>query len=339
MIPNYLKSTPGQDYYCLLGIIVNRGRGRKVLQLARKMGFNKANCLLAEGRGASVNRLLELLALSETAQEIVMLIVKKEDEANTLYRFNEEFHFDKPHNGIAFTIPVCRPAEPECAYEPETPYVIVSTILNENRTDDFSDFVQKHGYWGLTTVKARGAASVTHPLMDMKVESAKSVMVMVVHRDRMDHLVELVTERFNLASENTGVLAVYPLSKVVGLPPSKEEERASAGSTSFTAAKEMVVALVPHGCAEDYLQHISKLGVSGSTIVHSRLINFSHEAESLLSFTADAEEEMVITLANHPLAQEIHQYLSMLTFENQIEQPYTVSLPVIKTKGVREEGE
>ncbi len=51
----------------------------------------------------------------------------------------------------------------------------------------------------------------------------------------------------------------------------------------------------------------------------------------------DAEEEMVITLASRRVARNIRHQLPLLKFENQVERPYAISLPVLQMQGVRAE--
>lgn len=325
--------------YCLLAVIVNRGKADKVLQLARKKGLTKANCLFAQGRSAAPNHFLEWLALDEVDKEVVLLGIKKQDEEEFISLLEDKLHICKPHKGIAFTIPIIRPGCCDDSYRPDSPYRCAMFIMNEDAVDDFGDFVRENGYVGLTTIKAKGAASIMHPLMEMKVESAKVLILMIVHRNKIDRLIELVTQRFNLNAENTGVLAILPINKLTGVMFIREKQNQPGMSESLTISQHMVVAAVPHGRAEEYIHGIKKMGVSGSTILHSRFTYFSQPVDTILPFHADMEEEMVITLASDSVAKNIRHKLSLLEFENQVEKPYAISLPVIDTRGVRAEEE
>lgn len=328
-----------QADYRLLAIIVNRGKAEKVFQLARKNGLTKANCLFAQGRSAAPNHLLELLALDEVDKEVVLLGIRKQDEENFFSQLEDKLQICKPHRGIAFTIPIIHPGSCGDSYVCESPYRCAMIILNEDVADDFSDFVRKNGYSGLTTIKAKGAASIMHPLMEMKVESAKVLMLMLVHRSKMDHLIQLVTENFNLNDENTGVMAVLPISNLTGVIFRREPQNQSCeNDESIPVTQHMMIASVPHGKAEDYVQGVQKLGVSGSTILHSRFTDLASPIDSsIFPLRMDAEEEMVITLASRSVAHNIRHHLSLLEFKNQVEKPYAISLPVVRTQGVRAE--
>lgn len=49
---------------CLLTIIVNRGKSKKILQSAKNLGITRANVLLSEGMVG--NHILKILAMDET---------------------------------------------------------------------------------------------------------------------------------------------------------------------------------------------------------------------------------------------------------------------------------
>lgn len=338
MIQYNENSLSGEVDYCLLGIIVSRGKGEKVLQVVSEIGIHHANCILAEGRSAARNRFLELLALEEVDKEIILLGIKKKDEVKILSVLESKLEIQRPHKGIAFTIPVISSGVPMDSFYAESHYRCVMTILNENLVDEFVEFVREKGYSGLTTIKARGAASIMHPLMEMHVESAKELMLMIVHNDRADRLITLITERFNLNAENTGVLAMLPIDKITGIMFKKENSVPNLKEPPLSIAQHMVVSLVPHGKAEEYLFAVKDLGVSGSTIIHSRLVNVSSRFNGVFPFRVDSEEEMVLTLAGETLAHDMRQQLPLLEFDNQVRTPYAISLPVIRTEGMRSEG-
>ncbi len=337
MIHYMTNSSTEQVDYCLLAVVVNRGKAEKVLQLARKKGLTKANCIFAQGRSAAPNPFLEWLALGEVDKEVVLLGIKKQDEEEFISLLDDKLHLCRPHRGIAFTIPIIYSCGSAGFYKSESPYRCAMIILNEDVADEFGDFIREKGYAGLTTIKAKGAASFMHPLMDMKVEPAKALMLMIVHRNKTDRLIELVTERFNLNAENTGVLAVLPINRITGSILEKERRPGQEKEEELPVMQHMVIATVPHTSAEEYMHSVKKLGVSGSTIIHSRFIYLLPSTDILLPFHADAEEKMVITLASRSLARDIRHQLPLIEFKDQVEKPYAISLPVIQTQGVREE--
>ena len=105
----------------------------------------------------------------------------------------------------------------------------------------------------------------------------------------------------------------------------------------MTVLQHLIVSLVPHGCAEEYLHSMKKLGVSGSTIIHSRFTDLLSQLDNILSFHVDAEKEMVITLAGRSIAEKICHQLTLIDFEDQVQKPKALSLPVIKSNGIRAE--
>ena len=71
---------------CLLTIIVNRGKSKKVLHSAKKIGITRANVILGEGMAG--NHILKILAMNETAKEVLLFIIREEREIDILNYFN-----------------------------------------------------------------------------------------------------------------------------------------------------------------------------------------------------------------------------------------------------------
>lgn len=88
--------------YRLLTVIVNRGKGSKVLRFAAQLGVTTASCLI--GKGTIKNKTLEMMAMNEVNKEVIFMIIRTHREEEILTKLNEKFHFDKPHHGIAFTL-------------------------------------------------------------------------------------------------------------------------------------------------------------------------------------------------------------------------------------------
>ena len=62
--------------YSLLTVIVNRGKGSKVLRFVSKLGVTRASCLL--GKGTIKNRTLDLIEMDEVNKEVILIIVPSE---------------------------------------------------------------------------------------------------------------------------------------------------------------------------------------------------------------------------------------------------------------------
>ena len=313
---------------CLLTIIVNRGKSKKILQTAKKLGITRANVVLGEGMVG--NHILKILAMNETGKEVLIFIIREERETEILNYFNEEFHFDKPNTGIAFTMPIIPPIldQPQ-KYTKQTAYVNVITIINESLADDFVDFVQGEGFIGGTICKAKGTANIFNPLLHTNVQSSKALVMMITAYDKLDTMLSLIIDKYNIQDENTGVIAVLPVKQVSGLPQITIED-----PIDVLMKGQLLTAIVPAGQSEEFLQKTKALGATGGTIIHSRFCNLA-EKNNLFTFVVDTEEEILITIVNEDTAENIQKIILKIVFENQIENPHAFTIPVLQAKGIR----
>ena len=88
----------------LLVTIVDRGKGEKVVNICKKQGCMFHMIYL--GYGTANSDLLDFLGLGNTAKDIVLSVVLEEKTQQTLQALTKEMKFDKPGNGIAFTISI-----------------------------------------------------------------------------------------------------------------------------------------------------------------------------------------------------------------------------------------
>lgn len=313
---------------CLLTIIVNRGKSKKILQSAKNLGITRANVLLSEGMVG--NHILKILAMDETEKEVLIFIIREEREIEILDYFTNKFHFNKANTGIAFTMPIIPPIldQPQ-KYTKQTAYVNVITIINESLAEDFVDFVQSKGFIGGTICKARGTANIFNSLIKTKAQSAKALVMMITAFDKLETLMDLIIDKYNIHEENTGIVAVLPVNLVSGLPHIIIDN-----PTDVFMKGQMLTVFVPAGQSEEFLQKTKTLGATGGTILHSRFCNLA-EMTSLFSFVVDTEEEILITIVNEDVAENIQKITLKLIFENQIENPHAFAIPVLQAKGIR----
>lgn len=260
----------------------------------------------------------------------MIFIIREEREIEILDYFTNKFHFNKANTGIAFTMPIIPPIldQPQ-KYTKQTAYVNVITIINESLAEDFVDFVQSKGFIGGTICKARGTANIFNSLIKTKAQSAKALVMMITAFDKLETLMDLIIDKYNIHEENTGIVAVLPVNLVSGLPHIIIDN-----PTDVFMKGQMLTVFVPAGQSEEFLQKTKTLGATGGTILHSRFCNLA-EMTSLFSFVVDTEEEILITIVNEDVAENIQKITLKLIFENQIENPHAFAIPVLQAKGIR----
>lgn len=159
MIPPFCSS--------LLVSVVKRGRGDKVVELARAAGAAGSTVLL--GRGTARNRLLQILCLADTAKEVIFTIATDSQMTNIISALRNAPDLCKNTPGIGFTIPVggflrfgqsvTDKDQDTCAMNDNTTHQLICAIVNSGLVDDLMHAARSAGARGGTIFRARGTAS------------------------------------------------------------------------------------------------------------------------------------------------------------------------------------
>lgn len=212
--------------YSLLTIIVNRGKGSKILGFAREMGAMDASCFF--GKGTINNNVLKMIELNEVAREIILMVVPSDREAEFLDRLNEKFHFDRPNHGIAFTTPLTgilkikrdtsiKWKNGNLPTKNHFDYNALLLVVDKGKGEKVIRISQDAGYYGGTIIKARGSASDLNIVLGMLVEPEKEAVLMLIKSKSAHQLAVLLSEQLHLDQPNTGILVKIGVSKTIGL--------------------------------------------------------------------------------------------------------------------------
>lgn len=88
----------------LLITIVNRGKGKDVVDVCRTFCMSYHMSLL--GTGTATSEILDYLGLGETEKDIILSSVRTEELDGLLDALTARLKLNKPGNGIAFTVPI-----------------------------------------------------------------------------------------------------------------------------------------------------------------------------------------------------------------------------------------
>ncbi len=212
--------------YSLLIIIVNRGKGSKILQFAHQNGASDASCFF--GKGTIKSSLLRMIEMNEVDKEIILIVVPGERENEILNHLNMKFHFDHPNHGIAFTIPLAgvlrmkrdsaiRWKKSSSPAENQSDYTAILVIVDKGKADKVIQISQNAGYYGGTVIKARGSADKINRILDMIVEPEKEAVLMLKRSERANQLAVLLNDQLQLDQPNMGILVKIGISKAIGL--------------------------------------------------------------------------------------------------------------------------
>lgn len=207
-------------------IIVNFGLGSKILHAARNHGIPGGTVLL--GKGTVNNRILDYLGLSEIRKEIILMVASKKTADYVLERLDEEFKFEKPHHGIAYTMPVCslvgtrsykrdnnlmeeRGAD-NCMYQ------LITAIVDKGKAEYVIDAATKAGSTGGTIINARGSGiHETSKLFSMDIEPEKEIVLIIAEKENTEAIVASIREELKMDEPGNGIAYIQDVSKTIGL--------------------------------------------------------------------------------------------------------------------------
>ena len=170
----------------LLCVIVKSGLGSKVMQKAKQNGISGGTVIL--GKGTVNNKILDFIGLADVSKEVVMMISNTELVNKALVILDEEFKFNKPNYGIAFTTNICDvfgTRSCKCNKEEKggenNMYNSVTIIVDKGRAQDVIDEATKAGSLGGTIINARGSGiHETSKVFAMEIEPEKEVILILV---------------------------------------------------------------------------------------------------------------------------------------------------------------
>lgn len=207
----------------LMCVIVNCGHGSKVLKTARHHGIHGGTIFL--GRGTVKSRLLEFLSLYDVRKEIVLMIAESSDAHSALEMLNEEMHFDKPHHGIAFSMPIRRIIGSRCyncEYTTERGvsdmYSAIFTIVDKGRAEEVIEAAESAGSTGGTIINARGAGvHETSKLFSMEIEPEKELVLILAENASVDGIAGAIRDRLKIEEPGNGIIFIQEVSRTYGL--------------------------------------------------------------------------------------------------------------------------
>lgn len=212
--------------YSLLAIIVNRGKGSKVLEFARLSGAKDASCLI--GKGVVNNKMLQLIEMDEVDKEIIIVVIPALKEEEILNKLSLKFHLDKAGCGIAFAMPLAgmlkikkdtavRWNEQNLPEKIECGMTAVLLVVNKGKAEDAMEISQNAGCYGGTVIRAHGSAGKLNIILGMEVEPEKEVVLMLMQTKKANQLAAELNEKLKLSQPNTGILVRIGVSKTTGL--------------------------------------------------------------------------------------------------------------------------
>lgn len=210
--------------YELVCVIVNFGLGSKILRIAKRNGISGGTVCL--GKGTVNNKVLEFLGLSDIRKEVVIMLSNAKTAESVVEKLDEEFHFEKPNHGIAFTAPVRSVlgvhsfTGEACEHErsSDVMYQTIIVVVEKGKAEEVMEAATKAGSKGGTIINARGSGiHETSKLFAMEIEPEKEIVMIITKSDKTEAISQSIIDNLKIEEPGNGIIYIQDVNKTYGL--------------------------------------------------------------------------------------------------------------------------
>lgn len=208
----------------LISVIVNHGKGSKVLACARENGIGGGT--ITFGKGTAKSSLLDYLCLTDIRREVVLMVAKEECAEKALEAMRHEFKFEKPGRGIAYTRSLgavygtqsIKNGVSTMDQKENNMYQQITVIVDKGNAEYVINAAEKAGSAGGTIINARGAGvHEKNKVFDMEIEPEKELVIILAETDGTEQIVQAIREALQIDEPGKGILYVQPITKTYGI--------------------------------------------------------------------------------------------------------------------------
>jgi len=214
-----------KDRFILFCSILDFGKGSKALRLSKELGALGGTIFL--GRGTIRNELLKMLGAVDIRREIFIAMIEESKEDEFYENMLKKFHLDKPHYGIAFSLPIkyCEKIDedkyisnPEKEGVKKVGYDAIFIIVNKGYIDDVLDAAEAAGSTGGTVIHGRGAGAYEKAkLFNIEIEPEKDILLILSKKEKTEAIINSVRDKLKIEEQGKGIIFVLDVSRTVGL--------------------------------------------------------------------------------------------------------------------------
>ena len=205
--------------------IVNFGKGSELLKLYRRLGSIGETVFL--GRGTVNTKWLNILGVLDIRKEIIVAAFNKDLEDKIYDEISNRFDMNKPHNGIAFSIPLRRclkvgDSEYKLNLEGKgvdsMDYESIFGIVDRGLSENVIEAARSAGSTGGTIIHGRGSGTrKKEKLFSIEVEPEKDIVLIVSKKEKTENIVNSIGEKLKIEEFNKGIIFVTDVSRTMGL--------------------------------------------------------------------------------------------------------------------------
>lgn len=159
----------------LITIILPRGKGNEVLDLAKQKGV--IGGFIGVGEGTASKEVVEKLGITDLVRDVVSLVAPTDLAKIILELAAEKFDIGKPNHGIAFSTNVSDVQNESHENDDNESLKVITAIVQKGSAKKAIDFARESGAKGGTLVKHDPKGSGTG--MSIEDHSEEDVMVII----------------------------------------------------------------------------------------------------------------------------------------------------------------
>ena len=208
----------------LFCVIVNFGLGSNIIHTAKQEGIFGGTILLC--KGTVNNKILKFFGLTDVRKEMVLMAGETDNVYKALEKLNEEFKFEKPNHGIAFTTSIsnilgtrsCKTNNIKEKGVDNIMYQSITVIVDKGKGEDVIDAATKAGSKGGTIINGRGSGiHETSKLFAMEIEPEKEIVIILSKVEDVDKIVSSIKTEMKIDEPGKGIIYTQDIKKAYGL--------------------------------------------------------------------------------------------------------------------------
>lgn len=231
------QADPRQKIIDLIIAIVDRGRGKKVVDVFTKH-HSHWHCICL-GQGTASSEIMDYLGLGETEKDIVFSLAPKAGIPELFHSINTEMQLKKPGKGIVFTIPLSgisveafhalvqdsqdilmkdvnkvEESKPEEAVKHD----LILAVINQGHKEDVMTVAREAGATGGTVIHARNVGMEgMGKFLGIAIEPEKDILLIVAKREDKTKIMKAINHAAGSATECQGFIFSLPVNNLAGL--------------------------------------------------------------------------------------------------------------------------
>lgn len=208
----------------LITVIVDFGKGSRVLRISRDNEISGGTVLVADG--TIRHGLLNFLGITDSRKEMIMMAAQRETADKALEALEREMEFTKPNHGIAYMTQLCKvsgAASLDCIAEDEDGegeymYQVINAIVDKGKAEEVIEAASNAGSKGGTIINARGAGThETQRVFAIDIEPEKEIVMIIAKNELIDPIVRSISDKLEMDKPGNGIIFVQKAIRTYGL--------------------------------------------------------------------------------------------------------------------------